>query len=257
MKSISQKLDLKRPLCFLDIESTGLNTEDDRIVELCVLKVYPDVVEPEIKTRRLNPTIPISAGASEVHGITDEDVRDCNTFKEIADSLHTYIEGCDLAGYHSLAFDFPMLRKEFERAGIDWDYTKVNLIDVGNIVKIQNPRDLTSAFRMYCQKELEGAHGAEADTLATAEIFVQQLKREETPQTLDELALYSNYDKPLLDLSGKFTLNQDGEKIFNFGPYRGEPIEKHLDFVEWMYGKDFAPDTKRICADVLNKHPFY
>lgn len=245
-------LRLERPLVFLDLETTGLNTEEDRIVEIAVIKINPDGSR-DTHAHRVNPTIPIPPAATAAHGITDNDVESCSTFAEMAIELYHFITGCDLAGYNALAFDFPMLRKEFERCGIDWDYSKSYLVDVGNIAKIQNPRNLAAVYKMYCGQELRNAHTALADTTATADVFFQQVQQGETPSTIQEIAKYSNYDQPLLDLSGKFTINADGIVVFGFGQHRGKPVKENLDYVEWMYSRDFPEDTKRFCRIFLNR----
>lgn len=249
-------LELTRPLCFIDIESTGLNRETDRIVELSICKLDPSG-EKTVKTRRFNPTIPISVGSTDVHGIKDEDVINEPTFSKLAASLFFFIENCDMAGFGSNHFDIPMLYNEFMRAGITWDYSTVNMVDVGNIFKIQEPRDLTASLSFYCDQEHSGAHGANADVMATLSVFGAQLnKYPELPKTIEELAVFSNYGNKILDLSGKFTYNESGDIIFNFGPKRGEKASDHVDFLYWMISKDFAPDTLKICSDLINNPVF-
>src|SRR5690606_29861619 len=161
---------LERPLVFLDIESTGIDREHDRIIELSLVKMMPDG-EVVTRTRRLNPTIPIPPAATEVHGITDQDVKDMPTFAQVANGVLELISGCDLAGYNSINYDFPMLFNEFMRAGINWNYDQHQMVDVGNIFKIKEERTLSAAVQFYCGKELDGAHGAEADTLATVDVL--------------------------------------------------------------------------------------
>jgi len=170
------KINLKRPLLFLDLETTGLNIATDRIVEICVLKLNTDGTR-EVKTRRINPTIPISPEAQAIHGISNEDVANEPTFREIAKSLANWMEGCDIAGYNSTKFDVPMLSEEFLRAGIDFNFRKRKLIDVQNIFHKMEQRTLKAAYRFYCDKDLENAHSAEADTIATMEILESQLDR--------------------------------------------------------------------------------
>ena len=165
------ELNLKNPILFFDIESTGLNVATDRIVEICAVKIHPNG-DQEIKTRRINPTIPISPEAQAVHGISDEDVKDCPTFKQIAKSLAQWMSGCDIAGYNSTKFDIPLLAEEFLRAEVpDFDFRKRKLIDVQTIFHKMEQRTLSAAYKFYCQKDLENAHSAEADTLATYEIL--------------------------------------------------------------------------------------
>ena len=175
------QLALKNPLLFFDIESTGLNVASDRIVEISIVKVSPGAPgqpnKVEVKTRRINPTIPITPGAQAVHGISDEDVKDCPTFKQVAKSLAQLMEGCDIAGFNSLKFDIPMLAEEFLRAGVDFDFRKRKLVDVQNIFHKKEQRTLKAAYKFYCGLNLDNAHSAEADTMATYEVLEAQLDR--------------------------------------------------------------------------------
>lgn len=239
----------KRPIIFMDLETSGTDVQNDRIVEISFVKYQNG--EKEIKTRRINPGIPIPKEAQDVHGISDDDVKNCPSFFQVAKSLYDYIQGCDIAGFNSNRFDVPMLYNEFQHAGIDWDYSDVNFIDVGNLFKILNPRTLSAAVLHYLGREHEDAHGAEADTIGTLEVLEKMLETEDIPKEVEELALFSNYDMPILDISGKFSTNKDGEIIFNFGKYRGEPANEHLDFVLWMRTKDFPTDTLRICQRII------
>ncbi len=243
---------LDRPIAFIDIEATGTNKEEDRIVELSICKLQPNM-DREIKSMRINPTIPIPAAATAIHGIRDEDVKGCNTFAQVSMSLHDHLEGCDIGGFNSNHYDVPLLFKEFARAGIYWDYTKFKMIDAGTMFKIQEPRTLTAAVKFYLNEDLQGAHGAEADIKATVDVFLAQLGRyPDLPKTVEELHLYCNYGKPFLDLSGKFSLNENNVIIFNFGKHKGEPAADHLDFVDWMYHRaNFPPDTNAICKQLL------
>ena len=160
------RLNLKNPIIFFDIESTGLNVATDRIVEISMVKVMPDG-STEVKTRRINPTIHISEESTRIHGIHDEDVKDCPTFNQIAKSLAKWMEGCDIAGYNSNKFDIPVLYEEFLRAGVDFDFRKRKLVDVQNIFHKMEQRTLSAAYKFYCHKDLNNAHSAEADTMAT------------------------------------------------------------------------------------------
>jgi DNA polymerase III, epsilon subunit and related 3''-5'' exonucleases len=168
------ELNLRNPLIFFDLETTGTDTVKDRIVELSYLKVYPNGKE-EMKTRRINPEMPIPAGATAIHGISDEDVKDCPTFKQIARSLADQMEGCDLAGFNSSRFDIPLLAEEFLRADVDIDFSKRKMIDVQIIFHKKEQRTLEAAYKFYCDKNLDNAHSAEADTLATYEVLKAQL----------------------------------------------------------------------------------
>ena len=248
---------LEKPIVWLDIESTGVDRENDRIIELCMIKIHPDG-NREVKTRRFNPEMQIPAGASEVHGIYDDDVKDEPTFRQLAKGVHGFIQGCDLCGFNSNAFDIPMLYREFLRGGIEWDYSQHRMIDVGNIYKRLYPRTLESAVKNFLGREHDGAHGAEADTVATHEVFDHflGLDVEELPKDIDELSLYSNYDKKMLDVSGKFVLDDDGETVLlNFGKHRGEPAAEHVDFLNWMVTRaSFTPDVNKIAYKILEEN---
>jgi len=247
-------LRIEKPIVFFDLETTGVDVENDRIVEIAILKVFPDGSK-ENKTKLINPTIPIPAGASEVHGITDEEVKDKSTFKQVAKSIFEYIEGCDLCGFNSNKFDVPLLFNEFVRAGIYLDYSSINLIDVGNIFKINEQRTLSAGYKFYCGKDLDDAHSAEVDINATYEIFVAQLEKySELPQNLKDLAIYSNYGNEILDLSGKFTKDDEGNIILTFGKHRGKKASDHLDFLQWMLKASFPPDTCKICNQILTNN---
>ena len=251
------QLNFKRPIVFFDIESTGLNVATDRIVELCVVKVLPNG-DTEIKTRRVNPTIPISPEAQAVHGISNDDVKDCPTFKSIAKSLANYLEGCDFAGYNSLKFDIPMLAEEFLRADIDFDFRKKHLVDVQNIFHKMEQRTLSAAYKFYCEKELENAHSAQADTVATYEILKAQLDR--YPQTLQNdvkmLAEFSTKSK-MVDYAGRIVYNDKDVPVFNFGKHKGKPVTEVFasepSYYSWMMNGDFTLDTKKILTDIRLK----
>jgi DNA polymerase-3 subunit epsilon len=248
-------LQLSQPLVALDIESTGTDVINDRIVELSLIKIKPDGTRIKA-TSRMNPTIPISAGAFEAHGISDDDVKDCKTFADFALKLIKFIEGCDTLTYNGLRFDLPMLFNEFERCGIYYDYAAVNHIDAGNIFKINEARTLTAAVKFYCDRDHEGAHGAEADTEATIDVLFGQIdKYTEMPKDVADLAKYSNYDRPILDLSGKFTLNDAGVIILTFGKHKDRPAHEHVDFLEWIcYKANFPQDTVKIATEIINAH---
>lgn len=246
-------INLSRPIIFLDIESTGLDRENDRIIEFATCKLMPDG-NTEVKAYLLNPGIPIPEASTAIHGITNEKVKGCPTFSQIAKSLLAYLEGCDIGGFNSNMFDLPMLFNEFSRSGLYWDYTKCQLIDVGNIFKIKQPRTLEAAVSIYLNRVHEGAHGAQADACATAEVFLEQLKQHEDLKNMSvpELARFSNYDKQMLDLSGKFVMDDQGNVLLNFGKYRGEKAIDHLDFLDWMINRaSFAEDTVQVAVSVI------
>lgn len=251
------QLNLKNPILFFDIESTGLNVATDRIVEICAVKVMPNGDE-EIKTRRINPTIPISPEAQAVHGISNEDVKDCPTFKEVARSLAQWMVGCDIAGFNSIKFDVPLLAEEFLRAGVDFDFRKRHMVDVQNIFHKLEQRTLSAAYKFYCQKNLENAHSAEADTIATYEILKAQLER--YPDTLKNdvamLAEFSTRSK-LVDYAGRIVLNEKNEPTINFGKHKGKPVEEVLrtepSYYAWIMNGDFTLDTKKVLTEIKLK----
>jgi DNA polymerase-3 subunit epsilon len=207
-----------------------------------------------VKTRRINPTIPIPPQVTVIHGITNEDVKDCPTFKEIAKNLASYIEGCDFAGYNSTKFDIPMLAEEFLRADVEVDFRNRRLIDVQNIFHRMEQRTLVAAYKFYCQKNLENAHSAEADTRATYEVLQAQLDRyKDLPNDMDYLSEFSSKTKNA-DYAGRIVFNEKGEEIFNFGKHKGHSVAEVLltepSYYSWMMNGDFALDTKRILTQI-------
>lgn len=244
------KLNLKRPLVFFDLETTGVNISNDRIVEISIVKIIPGKEDaPEIRTRRINPEMPIPAEATAVHHITDKDVADEPTFRQIAKSLADYIQGCDIAGFNSTRFDIPLLDEEFQRAGVEFDFHKANFVDVQTIFHKMEPRNLTAAYRFYCNKELEGAHGAQADTLATYEVLLAQLERYEgLPTDVVELAKFSSQNNNV-DLAGRLIYDSKGREVINFGKYKGqlasEVLAKDAGYLGWIMQGDFTSDTKK------------
>ncbi|MBO7203673.1 MAG: 3'-5' exonuclease [Bacteroidales bacterium] len=247
------ELNLKNPIVFFDIESTGLNVATDRIVEISIVKINPDGSE-EIKTRRINPTIPISPEAQKVHGISDEDVKNEPTFAQIAKSLAKWMEGCDIAGYNSMKFDIPLLSEEFLRADVDFDFRKRKLVDVQNIFHKMEQRTLTAAYKFYCQKDLENAHSAEADTLATYEILKAQLdKYPDLQNDVKFLAEFSTKSK-FVDYAGRIVYNEKDIPVFNFGKHKGRAVTDVLkaepSYYSWMMNGDFTRDTKKVLTEI-------
>ena len=217
------KLNLKRPIVFFDLETTGVDTAKDRIVEISMVKVMPDG-EQIVKTRKLNPGIHIPAEATAIHGITDEDVRDCPTFAQVAKSLEQFIRGCDFGGFNSNRFDLPVLVEEFLRAGVDVDFKRRRFVDVQNIFHKKEQRTLVAAYKFYCDKDLEDAHSAEADTLATYEVLMAQLERyPDLENDIDKLAEFSTRGEAA-DYAGRILFNEKGEEVFGFGKYKGRPV---------------------------------
>ena len=248
------ELNLKNPLVFFDIESTGLNVATDRVVEISMVKVNIDG-SCEVKTRRLNPTIPISEEAYKVHGISNEDVAGEPTFAQIAKSLAKWLEGCDIAGYNSTKFDIPLLSEEFLRAGVDFDFRKRKTIDVQNIFHKMEQRTLVAAYKFYCQKDLNNAHSAEADTMATYEVLKAQLDRypEDLQNDVKFLADFSTRSK-FADYAGRIVYDDNGVAIFNFGKHKGLPVSEDLrkepSYYAWMMNGDFTLDTKKVLTEI-------
>ena len=244
------KLNLKNPLVFFDLETTGVNINNDRIVEICYLKVYPNGNE-ESKTMRINPEMHIPEQSSAVHGIYDEDVADCPTFKEVAKLIARDIEGCDLAGFNSNRFDVPLLAEEFLRAGVDIDMSRRKFIDVQVIYHKLEQRTLSAAYKFYCDKNLEDAHTAEADTRATYEVLKAQLDR--YPEALQNdmafLSEYSSFTRNV-DFAGRMVYNEQNIPTFNFGKYKGKTVEEVLrrdpGYYNWMLQGDFTLNTKQM-----------
>lgn len=244
-------------IIFFDIEATGLNVATDRIISISLIKKGK---KPAIMNWLLNPGIPIPQSSSDVHGIYDVDVKGCPPFQKIAGEILEFINGYPLGGFNIIRFDVPMLFNEFERAGFEWDYKKHHLVDAGNIYKILNPRTLGSAYKFYMGKELEHAHTAEADNIATFEVFEKMYEKgitngdQELIEDIPRLALLSNYGKEIIDLGGKFVKDKEGDIMFNFGPHYGKKAKTNLSFLNWMLGKDFPSDTKKVAKQLIKEH---
>ena len=247
-------LNLANPIVFFDLETTGVNIAKDRVVEISVLKVYPHGKE-EQKTIRINPEMPIPKEASAIHGIYDEDVKDCPVFKGIAKELARYIEGCDLGGYNSNRFDIPLLAEEFLRAGVDFDMRKRKFVDVQTIFHKMEQRTLSAAYRFYCDKCLEDAHTAAADTFATYEVLKAQLDRYEgkLENSIEFLSKFSTQNNNV-DFAGFIVFNDKGVEVFNFGKNKGIPVEQVLKeqpgYFAWMLNSDFPLYTKKILTEI-------
>lgn len=254
------QLNLKNPIIFFDLEATGINPNSDRIVEISYLKVLPNGQE-ETKTFRVNPGMPIPNEASEVHHIFDEDVANCPTFKELGKQIARDIEGCDLAGFNSNRFDIPMLVEEFLRNDIEIDLSKRKFIDVQVIFHKMEQRTLSAAYKFYCGQNLDGAHGAEADTRATYEVLKSQLDMYPDLQNdVQYLSEFSTFNRNV-DFAGKIVLNDDDVEVFNFGKYKDKPVEEVLKrdtgYYGWMMQGDFSLNTKNVLTRIrlrsLNK----
>lgn len=248
-------LKLERPVIFFDLETTGTNVIRDRIVEISVVKVFPDG-RREIHTRLVNPEMPIPEGASAVHGITDADVAGQPVFSIIAANLLRYFDNCDIGGYNIIRFDIPLLINEFNRAGMRFDMTGRRVVDAYNIFCKLFPRTLSDAYRLFCGKELEDAHSAEADTLATLDVVLGQIdKHPEIGSSVEELHKFSENTNPdHIDSQGRFRWSGE-DVIVNFGKYSGmllrEVSVNEPGFLKWIIRSDFPDDVKKIANDAL------
>ena len=247
------ELNLKKPLVFFDLETTGVNVTHDRIIEISYIKVYPNGKEEE-KTLRLNPEMPIPAEATAIHHITDDDVRGKPTFKDVAKDLDKVFEGCDIAGFNSNKFDIPLLVEEFLRAGINFDVSKRKFIDIQTIFHKMEQRTLVAAYKFYCGKNLEEAHSANADTRATYEVLKAQLDRYGNLENdVDFLSKFSSQNRNV-DLAGRIILNADDKEIFNFGKYKGQLVTEVLrrdpGYFSWILQGDFPQNTKNVLINI-------
>lgn len=246
-------IELNKPLLFFDIESTGLSVLKDRIVEISFIKLLPDGSEYR-KEYLLNPTIPISAEATAVHGITDEMVKDKPTFAEVAHEMYNFIGNADLSGFNALKFDIPMLVEEFMRCDLDLDIASRDIVDVQLIFHKMEERTLAAAYRFYCNKELENAHSATADTEATYEVFKKQIERYDQLKTsIKKISEFTGLKKRA-DLEGRIVFDEHGHEIFNFGKHKGKKVEevfaKEPSYYNWMMDGDFAAYTKKVITDI-------
>ena len=257
---------LTKSLIFLDIEATGLSIGSDRIVEISFLKLNPDNTT-ESKTTRVNPQIPIPDFVSKIHGIYDKDIADSPTFKELGPTLIKFIGNSDFAGYNSNKYDIPLLAEEFLRAEIDFDLEGRKLIDVQNIFHFMEPRNLAAAYKFYCSKSLENAHSAEADVVATYEIFKAQLNRYEGIELADdkgnkyqpvtnEISQLSELSAKTknVDLAGRIVYNDKGQEVFSFGKHKDKPVievfTKEPSYYSWMMNGDFPLYTKKVITKI-------
>jgi len=256
------ELNLTKPIAFFDLETTGIKVATDRIVEICILRLNVDG-STLIKTLRINPGIPIPPEVTAIHGITDEDVRDCPAFKQVAHELAQFLENCDLAGYNSNHFDIPLLAEEFLRADIDFDLKGRRFVDVQNIFHKMEPRNLYAAYKFYCAKELVNAHSAEADTIATYEILKSQLDRyaevefkdrkgNVTQPVINDIKALSDFSwsTKAVDLIGHIVYNEKNIEVFNFGKHKGKAVAQVLkdepSYYDWMMRGEFPLSTKKV-----------
>ena len=252
-------LKLHKPLCVFDLETTGVQVAKDRIVEISILKVNPDASR-ESKTWLVNPEMPIPPDSSAIHGITDEKVKDAPTFKDIASKVLDMISGSDLGGFNSNRFDVPLLAEELLRAGLDFDWSKVKLVDAQTILDKMEPRNLTAAYQFYCKKDLENAHSAEADVLATFEVLDAQVGHyDDLPNDIAGLSEISSHHK-FADLAGFIAFDKEDHECFTFGKYKGrrvkEVFQKDLGYYGWIQNADFPLYTKKVLTGIQLKSKF-
>ena len=248
------ELNLRNPLIFFDLETTGVNAAKDKIVEISYIKVYPNGKE-ESNTIRINPGRHIPEEATAVHHITDDDVKNCPSFKDVAKELSRVFEGCDIAGFNSNRFDLPLLVEEFLAAGVNIDMTKRKFIDVQTIFHKMEQRTLVAAYKFYCGKNLEDAPSADADTRATYEVLKAQLDRYPSLQNdVDFLSEFSTQNKNV-DFAGRIIYNDKNVEVFNFGKHKGCPVEevfRTIDrgYYDWMMQGDFPQNTKNVITNI-------
>lgn len=259
------KLNLKVPICFFDLETTGTNVAHDRIIEIAVIKMMPggEVLK---KSGRINPTIPIPAESSFFHGIYDKDVADKPTFKEVAKEYARFLEGADLSGFNVIKFDVPILVEEFLRAGVDFDYDRKKIIDAQKIYHMMEKRNLSAAYSFYCHKELVNSHSAEADTAATMDVLLAQIEKYENQPVTDSLGneigiikndmevLHRLTASNMVDLAGRMIKNEKGEILINFGKHKDKLVSQVLkdepSYYDWVMKGDFPLDTKRKLTEI-------
>ena len=265
-------LNLTRNLCFFDVEATGLNVVRDRIMQIAIIKYFADGREPAELSLLINPGIPISMEAMQVHGILPKDVANKPTFRQVADKIFEFIGNSDLAGYNSNRFDVPILMEEFARVGIEFDISKRKLVDVQRIFYKMEPRNLKAALRFYAGKEMENAHDAMVDVRATVDVFLGQLKKYEgvdhvdddgnvTPNPVkndvDSLHRFTN-DNKFLDATQKLKLNTEGKVVFNFGKYNNQPVKEVLakdkQYYNWILNKEFSSQVKQLIKKLAKEN---
>lgn len=249
-------LQLQRPIAFIDLETTGVNLSTDRIIEIAIVKILQDGSR-QVKRKFINPEMAIPQQSIDIHGITNEMVKDAPTFKQAANELKQFIEGCDLGGYNSNRFDIPLLMEEFLRAGIEVDLSKRKMVDVQHIFYTMEPRTLTAAYKFYCEKELEGAHSAEHDINATIEVLLAQLQRYTHLGNSVESILGVIGEEKIVDYARRFSFDDKGIEVFNFGKHKGKPVVDVLkaepQYYDWMMRGDFPLHTKQKLTEILNR----
>jgi DNA polymerase III subunit epsilon len=249
------KLNLTRPIAFIDLETTGINISADKIVEIAIVKIFTDGTK-QVKRKLINPQMPIPAGATTVHGITDDMVKDAPTFKQVANEVKQFLEGCDLGGYNSNRFDIPLLIEEFLRAGLEFSIDGKKFVDVQKVFHLMEQRTLSAAYKFYCSKQLDGAHSAEADATATWEVLEAQVERyPQIGNTVDSIVKFTGEDD-IVDFARRM-VKENGVEVFNFGKHKGKPVTQVLkeepQYYDWMMKGDFPMNTKQKLTEILNR----
>jgi DNA polymerase-3 subunit epsilon len=249
-------LELKRPIAFIDLETTGVSLSSDRIVEIAIIKLLPDNTR-QVKRKLINPEMPIPQASSDIHGISDEMVKDAPTFKQAANEIKVFIDGCDLGGYNSNRFDIPILMEEFLRVGLEVDLSKRKMVDVQHIFYTMEPRTLSAAYKFFCSKELVDAHSAEADVSATIDVFMAQLDRYTQLGNSVESVLGVIGEEKIVDYARRFSFDDKGVEVFNFGKHKGRAVTDVLkaepQYYDWMMRGDFPLHTKQKLTEILNR----
>lgn len=249
-------LQLNRPIAFFDLETTGVDLGNDRIVEIAIVKLMVDGTK-QTKRKLINPEMPIPAEASAIHGITNEMVKDAPTFKEVANEIKQYLDNCDLGGYNSNRFDIPLLMEEFLRASIDVDLSDRKMIDAQHIFYQMEPRTLSAAYKFFCGKDLENAHSAEADILATVDVLEAQVEKYSQLGNSVESILACIGEEKIVDYARRFSFNEQGVEVFNFGKYKGKSVMSVLSaepqYYDWMMRSDFPLHTKKKLTEINNR----
>ncbi len=248
-------LKLTKPLASIDLETTGVNPGTDRIVEIAIVKILPDGTR-SVKRKLINPEMPIPKTSSDIHGITDEMVKDAPTFRQVAHELKQVLDGCDIAGYNSNRFDIPVLMEEFLRAQVEFDMKGRRLVDVQKIFHQMEQRTLSAAYKFYCNKNLDGAHSAEADATATYEILEAQLGRYPTLGNTIDTILKTIGEDVIVDFARRFVMD-NGIEVFNFGKFKGRPVSDVLkaepQYYDWMMKGDFPQHTKQKLTEIYTR----
>ena len=250
-------LQLKKPLAFIDIEATGSNVATDRIVEIAIIKTFADG-NRTVKRKIINPQMPIPQAITDIHGITNEMVKDAPAFKQVAQEIRQSLDGCDLACYNAYRLDIPLLVEEFLRAEVDFDMKNRKVIDVQKIFHQMEQRTLSAAYKFYCQKNLDGAHGAEVDAAATAEILHAQLERyPQLGNNIDSILKVVG-DDSIIDFARRFIYDDKGVEVFNFGKHKGRPVTEVLkaepQYYDWMMKGEFPMNTKQKLTEIYTKN---